>query len=153
MSIMPHDTKEKRAAYIKKYNHDRVEKGLCAFCGKPRGEDGSKWMCRQCCDRTNASSREYTQQLKKEVILHYGGKCVCCGESNLGFLTIDHTNNDGKEHRKSMGRKDWGGKELYKWLKKHNYPEGYRVQCFNCNLGRSINNGVCPHQVTKNPKF
>lgn len=30
-------------------------------------------------------------------------------------------------------------------IKMLNYPEGYQVLCYNCNCGKSINNGICPH--------
>lgn len=27
------------------------------------------------------------------------------------------------------------------------FPPEYQIQCFNCNLGRARNGGVCPHQA------
>jgi hypothetical protein len=147
---MPFNTKEKWAKYIKDYNHKKVAKGLCIQCGKLRGNDGSKWLCRACQNKWNAASRAYTQKLKTEVILHYGGKCTCCGEATLGFLTIDHVNNDGNKQRHTTH--PWGGRRFYMWLRKNNYPAGYQVQCFNCNLGRSINGGICPHEEMRKSK-
>jgi hypothetical protein len=38
-----------------------------------------------------------------------------------------------------------GGGGYWAWLRKHNYPEGFQVLCHNCNMGRQINGGVCPH--------
>jgi len=139
------DRRKYGRVYMRKWNQERKNKGLCTYCGRPKAET-SNWYCQECLEAANKRSREYTQKIKAEVIQHYGGKCTCCGEQNLKFLTIDHANNDGKAHRNAMGRKDWGGKELYKWLRKNNYPTGFQVQCFNCNLGRSINGGICPHK-------
>lgn len=68
-------------------------------------------------------------------------KCSCCGENNLGFLTIDHINNDGAKDRRKH-KSTWA---LFIWLKKNNYPEGYQILCYNCNMGRAYNDGVCPH--------
>jgi hypothetical protein len=34
-------------------------------------------------------------------------------------------------------------------LKKRGYPPGYRVLCFNCNRGRYLNGGVCPHEIER----
>lgn len=67
----------------------------------------------------------------------YGGVCVCCGESNRGFLTFDHI--DGKEP---------GGFREAAWreAKRKGYPDTFRILCFNCNCGRSANGGVCPHK-------
>ncbi len=80
--------------------------------------------------------------LKIEVIEHYGGRCACCGETNIKYLTIDHINGDGAEHRRKINSK--AGSKFYKWLKDNNYPEGFRVLCFNCNCGKK-NYSICPH--------
>ena len=86
------------------------------------------------------TSRRYRLKAKLECITHYGGKCVCCGESNIKFLTMDHVNNDGAKHRLETNRF-----LIYAWLRSQGYPEGYQVMCFNCNCGRYYNGGVCPH--------
>ncbi|MFE1396776.1 hypothetical protein ACFW53_02415 [Nocardiopsis dassonvillei] len=59
------------------------------------------------------------------------------------MLTIDHVDNNGAEHRREIGG---GGEKLYRWLKREGYPPGYQVLCFNCNVGRHLGNGVCPHE-------
>lgn len=83
-------------------------------------------------------------KLKMAAIGAYGGVCVCCGEKDHRFLTIDHVEQDGAEHRRSINNS--GGHNMYYWLKNNDYPDGFQVLCFNCNCGRSINGGVCPHQ-------
>jgi len=90
--------------------------------------------------------KRYAQDLKTKVIVHYGGKCACCGESNLAFLTIDHVNNDGAEHRKQISSCR-GGSRFYQWLIKNNFPEEPKLQvlCWNCNHAKEIY-GICPHQ-------
>ncbi len=92
-------------------------------------------------------NRIRNRKIKLEVLTHYGGnppKCACCGEIIYEFLTIDHINNDGREHRKQI--KMVGGTKFYRWLKRNNFPEGFQVLCFNCNCGKEINKGVCPHK-------
>lgn len=38
------------------------------------------------------------------------------------------------------------GYDFYRWLRKHSYPKGnFRLLCFNCNCGRELNGGICPH--------
>jgi hypothetical protein len=92
--------------------------------------------------RQNALS--YYYRLQDQAIMAYGGyKCACCGEEEPLFLSIDHVNNDGAQHRKELG--SLGGHKLYKWLKEGGYPGGFQVLCMNCNHGRHRNNGVCPH--------
>lgn len=77
------------------------------------------------------------KEVRLRVISHYSPnlKCQCCGESHYEFLTIDHMNNDGAEHRREIGI---GGGRLYEWLIKNNFPEGYQVLCWNCNMSKSI---------------
>ena len=86
-----------------------------------------------------------------EVFSHYSNgepQCSCCGEKRLEFLSIDHVNGGGCEHRKTIGG---GGLRTYSWLKKNNYPKGFRVLCHNCN--QSIGSfGYCPHEVERGEK-
>lgn len=84
--------------------------------------------------------------LRSEMIAAYGSKCVCCGESIPRFLTIDHINGGGAEHRYGLGL---GGNLIANDLKRRGWPqEEYQLLCFNCNCGRSANKGVCPHKTT-----
>lgn len=87
--------------------------------------------------------RDYRVKERDEVFTYYGGyRCHCecrCSEINPLMLTIDHMNNDGAKHRKEIGP----GK-LYRWLIRNNFPEGFQVLCYNCNVGRWRNKGKCP---------
>ena len=79
---------------------------------------------------------------KRAAYEAYGGfKYVCCGETTEVFLTLDHVNNDGAEHRKKVKPS-----YLYRWLKQNNYPPGLlQVLCYNCNNAKHLL-GYCPHQ-------
>jgi hypothetical protein len=86
--------------------------------------------------------RKYAQQLRAMVIEAYGSVCRCCGISEARFLSVDHVHSDGHEARKVHGV----GAMFYSWLKRAGFPqEGFQLLCFNCNLGRAFNNGICPH--------
>ena len=95
--------------------------------------------------------------LKMKVLSHYSldsqhPACVCCGESEILFLSIDHINNDGwKERRFNLvtGKRtgNLGGVNLYQKLVRMKYPSGFQTLCHNCNRGKWINKGVCPHQA------
>ncbi len=78
--------------------------------------------------------------LRIAAINAYGGKCACCGESRYEFLAIDHINGGGNQHRKGVGC----GNTFYYWLKKNNYPNGFRILCHNCNTSHGFY-GFCPH--------
>lgn len=78
------------------------------------------------------------RQFRYEAVQHYGGYCACCGESQFEFLCIDHVNGNGAEHRKSIKV------SIYRWLERNNYPEGFQILCYNCNMAKS-NGKECPH--------
>lgn len=95
-------------------------------------------------------------KVKAAVFAAYGGYiCRCCGETEKAFLTIDHVNNDGNVWRrekigKFKGRTTGGGYPTYRWLVKHEFPDGFQVLCMNCQFGKRMNDGVCPHQERRN---
>lgn len=90
----------------------------------------------------NKSARNANNRDIETVISHYGGKCKCCGETIKKFLTIDHMDNDGNIYR----NKGLRGRTFYRWIIKHNFPDDLQLSCYNCNCGRSRNDGVCPHK-------
>jgi hypothetical protein len=86
--------------------------------------------------------KDYQRKLKTEAYEAYGGfLCACCGETREVFLCLDHINNDGCTHRKAVGSPS----NLYRWLKKNEYPPIMQVLCYNCNNAKKY--GVCPHQL------
>jgi hypothetical protein len=95
------------------------------------------------CEEHLISQREYAKKLlsrqREEVLSHYGEKCICCGESELKFLTIDHIDGGGNSHREKIGS------NIYRWLIKNSFPQGFRILCFNCNCAIGIY-GKCPHE-------
>ena len=133
-----------------KCNKERARKNKpYALCEEHRKKYFHDWR-RGNKEKVLATKQKYHAKLKFDVISHYGGKnpkCKCCNEKNLAFLTIDHINGNGKEHRKQIR------KMIYSWLKLQNYPKGFQVLCFNCNCGRSINKGICPHKLQKKGNY
>jgi len=99
--------------------------------------------------------KQRNRNLKIEVLNHYcnnnrlGSWCQCCGTTHIEFLTMDHINNNGSEHRKEINSR--GGNGFYHWLKSHNFPKGYQVLCFNCNLSKGYH-GYCPHKILTSGK-
>lgn len=141
----------------------RVIKGkkICAKCFRElpvsyfvqskKLKNGYKSYCKEC--------KHVCWQLsqwcnKMEFVLAYGGKCQCCGETELEFLTLEHIDGKGSAHRKKVGK----GSKQYKDLKKKNYPKDkYTVLCFNCNWSERYKHfktkisvktlkGFCPHK-------
>lgn len=88
-------------------------------------------------------NKQKYEELRDLARAKLGDKCACCGEcSHWKFLTIDHVNNDGNVHRKEIGA--WPRKIFEEILAGEN--EGrYQLLCWNCNMGKARNGGVCPH--------
>lgn len=91
------------------------------------------------------------KKIRDEVFAAYGGYvCACCGEDEPMFMTIDHINNDGNIHRRELAMiVGNGGTAFFAWLRRNKFPSGFQVLCRNCNWGKHINKGVCPHQTSK----
>lgn len=97
-------------------------------------------------------SRNSNRRLRLEALAAYGGKCACCGEDEEAFLVLDHVEDNGAEHRRSLGydaKRSGAGIHTYRALRKAGWPEGMQVLCANCNTAKV--RGTCPHQaVTEN---
>lgn len=130
------------------------DSGLCVTCRVNKADDGYK-TCLRCRDnsskwyinRGKQKKIKERQELKLKIFDHYGNKCNCCGEDIFEFLTIDHINNDGADHRRKLtGDKIRNGSSfVYKWIVQNNFPSSVQLLCWNCNCGKRMNNGICPH--------
>lgn len=95
-------------------------------------------------EENRVRSREYWRGLRKLALQAYGRSCACCGETMDEFLTIDHMDNDGAAHRRTLKTQGAG---IWRWLRDNNYPPRFQTLCMNCNFGKHKNGGVCPHQT------
>lgn len=82
-----------------------------------------------------------TAKVRDAVFGHYGEVCACCGASRE-FLTLDHIDGNGHEHRKAIGSS--GGVAFYRWIIRNGFPPGYQSLCWNCNCAKAMY-GICPH--------
>jgi len=120
----------------------------CAHCGKAftRSVELRLYCSADCRDSAARIKRAATwaaQRLAALLAYSHGAEpaCSCCGERERVFLAIDHINGGGNKHHQETG-----GGGFYVWLRKHGYPEGFRILCHNCNFGRQLNGGTCPHE-------
>lgn len=133
----------------------RIADGLCRGCGsRTRKPKKGARLCSVCLkrklayyhrnrDARDAYNRKYKKKLREEVYAAYGGAiCRCCGERHVEFLTIDHENGDGADHRREIGR---ATQQILLWLKRNDFPPGFRILCMNCNFALGMH-GYCPHQ-------
>jgi len=136
----------KRTLPIKNFHRDNQTKsGISCWCKKCKLEACNNRYRNNKTVRLNNSiiTKKLRDKNRDLVFRHYGNKCSCCGESTKEFLTIDHINNDGANHRRENGLR--GGGAVHRWLINHNFPEDFQILCFNCNCAKYIYK-ICPHK-------
>jgi len=144
-----------------------VDKPIEAFHKNASYHDGYTRQCKQCkgeyrrekyhadpqqerqvsAEWARANRERIAQRAKErrlEALRRYSStpepSCACCGEVMLAFLTFEHIGGGGGQHRRETG-----GGGFLSWLRTNGYPPGFEVLCMNCNLGRRVNGGICPH--------
>lgn len=142
----------------KEWREKAKSRERCCHCGKDNDRQ-PKVYCSSCATKLKAKRT----QDKLDAFNAYGGPvCVCCGETTLEFLSMDHINNDGASHRKHIAasntyrrnKGDWNGSgvDIYAWLRRNGYPEGFQVLCMNCNFAKG-KYGECPHTKSNESVF
>lgn len=119
------------------------------FPPRERCQFGLETICRLCRNvKALPVNKAAIRAIKIQVITAYGNgvaACVCCSESHVEFLTLDHIAGGGVLDRRQSG----GVTGLYRRLRRENFPGGYRTLCFNCNCSLGMF-GYCPHgKLTK----
>lgn len=119
---------DKRSAVSSEHYRRRKDAGSCRFCDSPPEVPGGSL-----CGYHRELYKEYRLETKLDAFDAYGGPVCClCGEDRVELLEIDHTNGGGNKHRASLNM-EGGGYSFYLWLKRNNYPPGFRVLCPTCN--------------------
>lgn len=113
---------------------------VCGGCQiwKELSEFPFKGKCRTC---RNEWYVEYRAKRKKLVFDHYGNECVCCGETEPVFLSLDHVDGGGNQERTNKRTSPY----TYETALKEGLPERFQILCFNCNWAKHAV-GICPHQ-------
>ncbi len=130
---------------------EAINKKICTECGKElliskfrvyiEKRNGKTYTRTTCIKCERKYQNERNLNLKLQVINHYGSRCSCCDESNIDLLVMDHVNGGGTKQVEELG----GHHNFYRWLVRNNFPPGYQVLCWNCNDGREVSGGICPH--------
>jgi len=145
--------------FIRKKDGVRVEnwyyRGPCKSCATLATKE---WLSKPGnAEKAFQQARRWREELKVIVYKHYGNKCVCCGETNTWFLTLDHINNDGYKERlrpfPGANRKKNISRGFYRHLIDSGFPVDLQLMCYNCNCGKQRNFGTCPHQKIIEPHY
>jgi hypothetical protein len=135
----------------KEYSLRHKALGLCRVCPREVVQ-GSSTYCTYHRDKERISGRKVSKKaivkLKNECLAYYGKECCCCGIDIISFLTIDHIEGKGNIQRRELFGYNISGIHMYRWLKKNNFPSGYRILCMNCNWATRYGD-VCPHKMER----
>lgn len=104
-------------------------------------------------ERQRALAKARHRRDRMAALERYGGsRCACCGEAHMEFLTLQHGNGDGREHRALMcgGRHRNVSGAYVRRLRMAGWPDvpGMHVLCANCHLATDMWGG-CPHEQEK----
>lgn len=154
-------TSQARLDAVRKYR-ERYPDRVRETHRKVREKRRAKGLCLRCATKAVLGKSSCTRHLKyaaqkmsakrlsnKMLVLEtYGGpKCVCCGEKEPVFLTVDHIHGNGSAHRNKVTN-GFSGSPFYRWLIRQGFPPGFQVLCHNCNHAKHIL-GECPHRKRK----
>lgn len=133
--------KDSSEFYLCNRNKDKLQHE-CHICNLARRAADRK----KCKDAGILNYSQRTQRRLKLLLLQkYSGQnpyCACCNENKVEFLSIDHIDGGGRQHKIKLKK---SGTSFYNWLRKNNFPKGFRVLCHNCNQSLGTL-GYCPHK-------
>lgn len=123
--------------------------GLCPYCSEcsreldhaqyHKNKQDNAWV-----EKSYGFGKKRRDNLRAQIISYYSNganECACCGDRHVEFLAIDHINGGGRKHRDEV-------KNIYSWLRRTGFPDGFRVLCHNCNMALGLY-GYCPHETEK----
>ena len=128
----PDRTRERKLASYHRNSAKILKKRRDKYHNDPeyRAKHEAKAKIYRDSDRCKELAKKRRDQIKDECYAAYGGYiCAFCGITDPLVLTIDHIGGLKPHNHPRCMR----GDRLQRWLKKHNYPQGFRVLCMNCN--------------------
>lgn len=129
---------EKHLGYQRSAKQKAYEKGLCRECCRQPYVSGHT-KCEQCLANAQERNKKRHKFLREACIVAYGSVCACCGLSNSKYLQLDHINNDGAQHRKSIrGGSDLRNNSMYSWAYANNFPSILQLLCANCHQAKTV---------------
>lgn len=139
---------------VKTCNICGKEKNVLEFSLRKTNKHGVHTSCFDC-ERLDTARRNHMR--KQKLITLLGGKCSCCGEDRIEYLSIEHANNDGVIHRLDIKQRYnlnsvLGSTAFIMYVLK-DIAQGIiwprlEVHCFNCNSSKGAH-GYCPHEIDR----
>lgn len=124
--------------YQNKSKAAAIADGRCRYCLVNPFEPGRS-MCATCLTKHGSKQKANYHKRRNEVILRYGGRCKCCGNSNQKYLQLDHINNDGATHRRELANGRGGC--ISTWAYRNGFPDNLQLLCANCHQAKTAHGG------------
>lgn len=102
----------------------------CCDCKVERAVNCFSKSQSQCKPCQSKRKRGWVEQLRSDLLRHYGDRCTCCQEDFPHFLVIDHVSMAGGAERKRAG----GSIAVWASVRESGFPPGYRTLCASCNM-------------------
>ena len=120
-----------RFYYLKKCQSDESR--------KISSERAQKWN-KEHYEHYRASQYKRKDQQRFEALSFYSNsdtpQCICCGETNLNVLALDHINNNAKKDNSNRG----GQAGVFRRALKLKDKSQYQTLCYNCNWKKHLAN-------------
>jgi hypothetical protein len=94
--------------------------------------------------KDRVAAKNSIRKTKAAALAIAGDACHCCREWRPAFLTLGHRGNEGRTCKGARSRSGYKYK-LWASIRDGN-PQGIRRECWNCNSGKELNGGICPHE-------
>lgn len=92
-------------------------------------------VARKNLDKLYSNAKLVRLSLKEKAFLKLGGECVSCKEREIEFLTVDHVNNDGADHRKKLRGAGLSSTDaILREIRDGKETRAYQLLCWNCNF-------------------
>lgn len=117
---------------VRKQNRDQHEKtGICTNCSSPAAKkpDGTlAKLCEKCSKSMREAVARSTEQLRLEIVQHYGSKCKHCDCDDARLLDVTTT----AGRRTTKDGKTLPAAAFHRYLRDKKLPAGYVSLCANC---------------------
>lgn len=140
------DVRKRKREYCKNYYQEHKEQ-INAKTRELYGKNADrilgykrKWR-KENKEHIKQHNKEIRDNLRRQFLEMYGGKCACCKETIEEFLTIQHI-----EGQIGIPRtKKQVGSNAYRYAVREYRPDLYEILCWNCNCSKG-RYGYCPHE-------
>lgn len=138
---MPYKDLERRREYMREYYKDH-RKEINQYKAEWQRDHWKEYYAEHK-EELKTKAKYNNRRVRFLALLAYSAgakpQCAQCKIDDFDVLTIDHIEGGGNKHRRQL--RVGSGTNFFYWLKRNDYPEGYQVLCWNCNVRKRFVGG------------